>query len=57
MVMVKIDSNFILVELMTSRKDKEMQCAYRKLMGSLKDKGVGSKKDVLDNTILTSMRD
>ena len=36
MVMVEIDSNAILVEPMTSRKDKEMQRTYKKL-GSWQD--------------------
>ena len=51
MAMVEIDSNFILVELMTSRKDKEMQGAYRKLMDRLKDTGVVLKKHVVKNKI------
>lgn len=40
MVMVEIDSNAILVEPMTSRKDKEMQRAYRTLMLRLKRAGI-----------------
>ena len=57
MIMVEIDNNFILVKPMTSCKDKEMQRAYRKLMGKLKDSGVVPKKNVPDNEISTSMKD
>ena len=40
MIMVERDSNFILVEPMTSQKDNKIQHAYRNLMGRSKDAGV-----------------
>ena len=55
MLMVKIDSNFILVKPMTSCKDKEMQPVYKKLMDRLKNSDVIPKKYVLDNKISASM--
>ena len=57
MVMVEIDSNAILVEPMTSRKDKEMQRAYKKLMARLKRAGIVPKKHVLDNEVSDSMKE
>ena len=57
MVMVEIDSNFILVESMNRKSDKEMQRVYRKLMDRLHDAGVVPKKHVLDNKISKSMKD
>ena len=57
MVMVEIDSNAILVEPMTSRKDKEMQRAYKKLMARLKRAGIVPKKHVLDNKVSDSMKE
>lgn len=57
MIIVMIDSNFILVKPMTGREDKEMQRTYRKLMGRLKDAGVIPKKYVLDNKILASIKE
>ncbi|EJK55988.1 hypothetical protein THAOC_24204, partial [Thalassiosira oceanica] len=46
----------ILVEPMTSRKDKEMQRAYRTLMLRLKRAGVVPKKHVIDNEISENMK-
>ncbi|EJK51550.1 hypothetical protein THAOC_29271 [Thalassiosira oceanica] len=57
MVMVDIDSNGIFVEPMKSRKDDEMQRAYRKLMNRLKRAGVVPKKHVMDNEVSESMKD
>lgn len=57
MVMVDIDSNCIFVEPMKSRKDDEMQRAYRKLMTRLKRAGVVPKKHVMDNEVSESMKD
>ena len=56
MVMVDIDSNAILVEPMKSRKDDEMQRAYRRLMTRLKRAGVKPKKHVMDNEVSESMK-
>merc|ERR1712154_486994 len=55
--MVEIDSNAILVEPMTSRKDKEMQRAYRTLMLRLKRSGIVPKKHVIDNEVSEQMKD
>ena len=40
MVMVKVDSNAILVEPMSSRKDAKMQQAYLALLQRIKEAGV-----------------
>lgn len=56
MVMVEMDSNAILVEPMTSRKDKEMQRAYRTLMLRLKRAGIVPKKHVIDNEVSEQMK-
>ena len=57
MVMVEIDSNAILVEPLTSRKDPELTRAYRKMMLRLKLAGIVPKKHVLDNEVLEAMTD
>ncbi len=49
MVLVKIDSNAILVEPMKSHKDTEMIQAYNSLLLQLKRAGIIPKKHVLDN--------
>ena len=49
MVMVKINSNAILVEHLMSPKDPELTQAYQKLMMGLKRVGIISEKRVLDN--------
>ncbi len=51
MVLVKIDSNAILVEPMKSRKDAEMIQAYNALILWLKRAGIIPKKHVLDNKV------
>ncbi len=56
MVLVKIDSNTILVEPMKSRKDTEMMQAYNSLLPQLKRAGIIPKKHVLDNKVLESMK-
>jgi hypothetical protein len=56
MVLVKIDSNAILVEPMRSRKDAEMIRAYNALVLRLKREGIIPKKHVLDNEVLESMK-
>ena len=57
MVMVKVDSNAILVEPMKSRKDNEMQRAYLALIKRVKAAGVVPKKHVLDNECSNSMKE
>ena len=57
MVMLEIDSNVIIVEPMTSRRDAEMQRAYLVLIGRLKRAGVQIKKHVLDNECSQSMKE
>ncbi len=51
MVLVKIDSNAILVEPMKSRKDAEMIQAYNALLLRLRRAGIIPKKHVLDNKV------
>jgi hypothetical protein len=51
MVMVKIDSNSILVEPMKSCKDEEMIRTYNALLLRLKQAGIVHKKHVLDNKV------
>ena len=57
MVMVEIDSNAILVEPMTSRKDAEMIQAYDALITRLQRAGVVPIKHVLDNEISENMKE
>ncbi len=56
MVMVEIDSNAILVEPMTSRKDAEMIRAYDALITRLRRSGSAPIKHVLDNEISENMK-
>jgi hypothetical protein len=56
MVLVKINSNAILVELMKSRKDAEMIRAYNALLLQLKRVGIIPKKHVLDNKVSKNMK-
>jgi hypothetical protein len=56
MVMVEIDSNAILVEPLTSRKDVELTRAYRTLMLRLKRAGIVPKKHILDNEVSEAMK-
>ena len=51
MVLVKIDSNAILIEPMTSRKDANMIWAYNVLVHHLLAANIHPKKHVLDNKI------
>ena len=57
MVMVEIDSNAILVEPMTSRKDAEMIRAYDALLSRLRRAGIVPIKHVLDNEISDNMKE
>jgi hypothetical protein len=57
MVMVEIDSNAILVEPITSRKDAELTRAYRALMLRLQRGGIIPKKHILDNEVSQAMKD
>ena len=56
MVMVEIDSNAILVEPMTSRKDAEMIRAYDTLLLRLRRAGIVPIKHVLDNEVSDNMK-
>ena len=56
MVMVEVDSNAILVEPMSSRKDAEMQRAYLALLQRIKEAGVVPQKHILDNKCSNSMK-
>ena len=56
MVMVEIDSNAILIKLMTSRKDAKMIRAYNALLLRLKRAGITPKKHVLDNEVYENMK-
>ena len=57
MLMVEIDSNAVLVEPLTSRKDAELTRAYLHLLQRLKRAGVAPKKHVLDNKVSDAMKD
>ncbi len=56
MVLVKIDSNTILVEPMKNRKDAEMIQAYNTLLLQLTRAGIFPKKHVLDNEVSENMK-
>jgi len=56
MVLVKIDSNEILVEPMKSRKDAEMIQAYNVLVKQLQQVNIHPQKHVLDNKISENMK-
>ena len=55
--MVKIDSNAILVEPLSSRKDAKLTRAYRVLMLRLKLADIVPKKHVLDNEMSEALKD
>ena len=55
MVLVKIDSNAILVEPMKSQKDAEMIWAYDVLVKQLQQLNIHPRKHVLDNKISENM--
>ena len=57
MVMVKIFSNAILTEPLSSREDTELTRAYHALMLRLKIGGIVLKKHVLDNEVSEAMKD
>ena len=56
MVMVKIDSNAILVEPINSRNKHKLARAYRALMKRLQHAGIVPKKHILDNEILEATK-
>ena len=56
MVLVKIDSNAILIKLMTSCKDAEMIQAYDVLVQCLLAANIHPQKHVLNNKILDNMK-
>ena len=57
MVLVEIDSNAILVEPMTSKKDAEIQQAYLKLLQRLKHQRVQAKNHIIDNECSENMKE
>ena len=57
MVMVEIDSNYILVQPTKTRTDDEMIKAYQTLLKRLKRAGVEIKKHVLDNECSEKMKE
>jgi len=56
MVMVKIDSNAILVEPMKNRKEEEMIRAYDALLAQLRQAGSTPQKHILDNKVSNNMK-
>ena len=56
MVVVKINSNAILVKPMKSHKDAEMIRAYDALLNQLKQVGIVPKKHVLDNKVSENIK-
>ena len=56
MVMVKIDSNDILVEPLKSRKDPELTRAYKSMVLRLNQAGIVPKKHILDNEVTEAMK-
>ena len=56
MVMVKVNSNVILVEPMKSQKDHQIKRAYKHLLLQLKRAGVKPKKHVMDNEVSEIMK-
>jgi hypothetical protein len=56
MVMVKIDSNAILVEPTKSRKNEEMIQAYDALLAQLRQAGSTPRKHVLDSEVSDNMK-
>ncbi|EJK53767.1 hypothetical protein THAOC_26721 [Thalassiosira oceanica] len=56
MLMVEIDSNAVLVEPLSSRKDAELTRAYKVLLNRVKAAGVRPRKHVLDNEVSEAMK-
>ena len=56
MVMVKIDSNTILVEPIKNHIDAELTSAYRAMMILLKHAEIIPQKHILDNEVSTAMK-
>ena len=56
MVIVEVDSNTILVEPISSRKDAKLQRAYLALLNQIKAARVVPAKHVLDNEFSTAMK-
>ncbi len=56
MVLIKINSNAILIEPMKNRKDAEMIQAYNALLLQLTRAGIFPKKHVLDNKVSENMK-
>ena len=57
MVMVKIDSNYALLQPMNNKSDKAMVEAYEALMKRLRRAGIVSKKHVLDNECSENLKE
>ena len=56
MTVVEIDSNAILIEPMTTHKDKEMKQAYQYLLLCLKRTGIILQKHILSNKVSESKK-
>ena len=57
MVMVEIDSNYILVEPMKNKTDDEMIATYQKLLKQIKRTGRQVEKHVFDNECSERMKE
>ena len=57
MVMIKIDSNYVLVQSMKNKSNKEMVDAYKALMKRLQRAGIYSKKHVLVNECSKNLKE
>jgi hypothetical protein len=57
MVLIKMDSNTILVAAMKNRSAREMICAYQELVEHLCSAGIQPKLHLLDNECLTKFKE
>ena len=57
MVMVEIDSNYVLLQPMKNKSNEEMVDAYEALMKRLQRAGIVPKKHVLDNEVSETMKE
>ena len=57
MVMVEVNSNVILVEPMSSRRDKKMQHTYLSLLKHVKAAGIEPKRHFLDDQCSNSLKE
>ena len=56
MVMVKIDSNTIIVKIIKSRKDADLTRAYQKMMLRFRRAGIIPNKHILDNEMSEALK-